>query len=141
MMRLLRFGFAFAAVLVWGGAQARAADLIYFGSVTCSVCERWDEEVGGIYPKTDEARRLPLRYQSVHDDPPQDLAFIKGVVYTPTFVAVENGREVGRIVGYMGDFFFWQQVDALIGKLKPTETAPRSAACTGGAPAQAQQTC
>lgn len=83
-----------------------AAELVYFGSPACSVCETWNHEVGEIYPKTEESKILPLRYHNVHDDRPDELAFIKGVVYTPTFVAIENGRELGRIVGYMGDFFF-----------------------------------
>ncbi|OEJ66945.1 hypothetical protein BEN30_10740 [Magnetovibrio blakemorei] len=99
-------------------AQSRAAELIYFGSSACLVCERWDEEVGEIYPKTEESQILPLRHEDVHDERAADLAFIKGVVYTPTFVAVEDGKEMGRIVGYMGDFFFWEQVGSLIKKLK-----------------------
>lgn len=97
----------------------RAAELIYFGSSACSVCETWDQEVGEIYPKTEESHILPLRHQDIHDDRPADLAFIRGIVYTPTFVAVEDGKEMGRIIGYMGDFFFWEQVGSLITKLKP----------------------
>lgn len=110
-------------------AHLNAAELVYFGSDACPVCETWDREVGEIYPKTPESKALPLRHHDVHDDKPDDLAFIKGVVFTPTFVAVEDGREVGRIVGYMGDFFFWEQVDGLIKKL---ETSPprQQAACS-----------
>ena len=51
-----------------------------------------------------------MRPISVHDEPPADLSFIKGVVYTPTFVVVDQGREVGRMVGYITDYFFWEQV-------------------------------
>ena len=28
-------------------------------------------------------------------------------VFTPTFVLVEDGKELGRIEGYAGDEFFW----------------------------------
>lgn len=120
LLVLPSYGLAFA--LAFTGtmgvfAPAFAAELVYFGSSACSVCETWDEEVGEIYPKTEEAKVLPLRHQDVHDDRPADLTFIKGVVYTPTFVAVENGKEVGRIIGYMGDFFFWEQVGSLLTKL------------------------
>lgn len=106
-----------------------AAELVYFGSPACSVCETWNHEVGEIYPKTEESKILPLRYHNVHDDRPDELAFIKGVVYTPTFVAIENGRELGRIVGYMGDFFFWEQVGGFIQKLGPVETVRNERAC------------
>ena len=78
---------------------AHAAELVYFGSAACSVCDRWDEEVGDLYAKTQEAKILPLRHHDLHDDRPDDLKFVRGVVYTPTFVAVEDGKEIGRIVG------------------------------------------
>ncbi|MBL4614957.1 MAG: transcriptional regulator [Magnetovibrio sp.] len=121
-------------VLLWVGlgvpfGPLNAAELVYFGSAACPICDTWEHEVGEIYPKTDESKVLPLRHHDVHDDRPDDLAFIKGVVFTPTFVAIEEGREVGRIIGYMGDFFFWEQVGGLIKKLKASQ-AQRQTACS-----------
>ena len=29
------------------------------------------------------------------------------VLYTPTFILVEGGQEIGRIEGYPGEDFFW----------------------------------
>ena len=112
---------------------SHAAELVYFNSSACSVCERWDEEVGGIYGKTAEAKRLTLRPQSIHDEIPNDLAFIKAVTFTPTFVVVEDGKEVGRIVGYISDHFFWGQLDGLIKKADALKNAPRTACSQGGA--------
>lgn len=112
-----RLGFAlgvFLVALTSAGASVRAAELLYFQSSACPVCERWDEEIGGIYDKTDEGRRLPLRMVDVHADAPDDIAHVKGVTFTPTFVLVEDGREVGRIVGYISDYFFWEQIAGLI---------------------------
>jgi len=100
---------------------SQAAELVYFWSVTCPICETWDEEVGEIYPKTEEAKVLPLRRVSIFDDRPEDLEFIRGIVYTPTFVAIENGREIGRIVGYIRDYFFWWQVGELVKKMSSPE--------------------
>ena len=117
-----------------------AAELVYFGSSACSVCETWDQDVGVIYAKTEESKILPLRHQDVHDPKPDDIAFIKGVIYTPTFVAIENGREVGRIVGYMGDFFFWEQVDGLIKKL-PSAASAHVTSCPSTEPAQMNPSC
>lgn len=111
-----------AVVAVVFSTEVGAAELVYFGSSACSVCEAWDREVGEIYSKTEESQILPLRHEDVHDERPADLAFIKGVIYTPTFVVVEDGKERGRIVGYMGDFFFWEQVGSLIKKLKAEPT-------------------
>ena len=120
--------------------QAQAAELVYFSSTACTVCERWDEEVGEIYAKTQESRVLPLRYQDIHDARPDEIKFVRGVVYTPTFVAIEDGKEVGRIVGYLGDFFFWEQVDQLVKKLDPDQGQNLSA-CAKGSHGNAKTPC
>lgn len=120
--------------------QARAAELVYFNSPACGVCERWDEEVGAIYPKTDEARRMPLRSHNIHDDKPADLAFVTGVAFTPTFVMVEDGREVGRIVGYISDYFFWEQVAGLIKKSDAAKN-PLATACSQPAAGELSAPC
>lgn len=129
----MRFAFLILAVPLCLSAlagQARAAELVFFMSEACGICERWNDEIGGIYPKTDEAKVLPLRVQSVHDDMPADLAFVKGVAFTPTFVVVDDGKEVGRIVGYISDYFFWEQIGGLI-KQTAANPAANAAACVG----------
>jgi protein-disulfide isomerase len=121
-------------------SSVRAAELVYFNSPACGVCERWDQEVGVIYDKTDEARRLPLRSVSVHDEKPVDLAHIKGVTFTPTFVVVEEGREVGRIVGYISDYFFWDQMAGLIKKAEALKN-PSVTACSDPASSAGSSRC
>jgi len=49
---------------------------------------------------------------------PSDLQFITGLVYTPTFVLVDKGKEIGRIRGYPGEGFFWGLLQQLISKLE-----------------------
>lgn len=138
MSRVLFAVLALAALLP--APSAGAAELVYFGSSSCPVCETWDQEVGEIYPKTEESKILPLRQHDLHDDKPADLAFIKGVIFTPTFVAIEDGREIGRIVGYMGDFFFWEQLDGLIKNI-PSASTQNSAVCPGHGGQQPNSTC
>jgi len=112
-----RFAFLILTVCaIVAASSAHAAELVYFNSPACGVCERWDQEIGVIYNKTDESRRLPLRSLNIQDNKPTDLTHIKGVTFTPTFVMVDEGREVGRIVGYINDYFFWEQVAGLIKK-------------------------
>ncbi|HEY9164349.1 MAG TPA: thioredoxin family protein [Magnetovibrio sp.] len=126
---------AITVLTFWGVAfglstTARAAELVYFFSGACPVCERWDEEIGGLYDKTEESKRLPLRRHDIHQNKPDDLGFIKGVIYTPTFVLVEDGHEVGRMVGYVTDYFFWEQLSGLIHKADSARGA-RTTACSG----------
>ncbi|NNE86647.1 MAG: hypothetical protein HKN27_01105 [Silicimonas sp.] len=72
----------------------------------CIWCARWNEEIGPIYPKTAEGKTAPLRRYDLHSETP-DVAFDRLVHYTPTFILVEDGQEVGRIEGYPGEDFFW----------------------------------
>ena len=110
---------ALAAVsLVFATAAADAAELIMFESDTCTWCERFDAEIGPIYPKTPESRCAPLRRVDLHAPRPDDLTGIKGVLFTPTFVLVEDGQEVGRLVGYPGEDFFWSLLAQHLRKLR-----------------------
>lgn len=72
----------------------------------CYWCETWKHEVGHIYPKTGEGKAAPLVVFDLHDDDP-DVEFARGIHYTPTFILVDDGKELGRIEGYPGDEFFW----------------------------------
>ena len=100
-----------AALLLFGAQAAHAGErmlqLVMFEQAACEWCEAWDEEIGEIYPLTAEGKRAPLRRVDIHDPRPTDLAEIPGTKFTPTFVLVAEGRELGRITGYAGEDFFW----------------------------------
>ena len=55
---------------------------------------------------------------------PPELGFIRRERFTPVFVLVEEGREIGRIRGYPGDTFFWGLLASLIERLDRGESAP-----------------
>ena len=97
-------------------ANTAATVLIMFEAEACPWCAAWDRDVGIIYDKTDEGRQAPLRRADVDEPRATNLQFIKGVVYTPTFVLLDHGREVGRIVGYPGEAFFWGLLGDLLRK-------------------------
>src|SRR6478735_6544164 len=89
---------ALAAAVVMANA-ADAAELVMFRRDGCSWCAKWDREIGPIYPKTEFNLRAPVR--QVNLDYGRDSSVVHAPIrYTPTFVLVENGKEVGRIVGY-----------------------------------------
>jgi thioredoxin-related protein len=117
IFRRLRLSAAALFVTCFAAAPAAAAELVMFESRACEWCVRWHEEIGPIYPKTAEAQCAPLRQVDIHEPRPADLAAIGGLRYTPTFVVVEDGREIGRIVGYPGEDFFWALLDGELEKL------------------------
>ena len=73
----------------------------------CYWCDRWNEEIAVIYPKTSEGKAAPLRRYDIQDSPPGKVAFVSRVSFTPTFILIRDGQEVGRIEGYPGEDFFW----------------------------------
>ena len=82
----------------------------------CEWCEAWDAEIAPIYPKTADSKIAPLRRVDMDAPLPAALQSIRPVIYSPTFVLMDNGREVGRILGYAGEAFFWAQLEELMRK-------------------------
>lgn len=105
--RTIRYVWILAGLSGLSALSAAAAELVLFEAADCVWCEAWNTEIGDIYPKTAEAQIAPLRRVDIHDERPVDLAAVRGIVYTPTFVLMEGGQEVGRITGYAGEEFFW----------------------------------
>ncbi len=102
-------------------AAADAAELVVFGSARCPYCLAWEREIGHNYAKTSEGQMAPARRIGIQEELPRDLARLRDVHVTPTFVLVDEGREVGRIVGYSGRQYFWPELHRLLAKLHPRE--------------------
>lgn len=115
-MRLTIGLFCLISVLCFRIPAAGAAELVMYESEGCAWCKRWHEEIGVVYGKTREGRTLPLRRVDGDFDLPNDLKHVRGLVFTPTFVVMDKGREIGRIVGYPGEDFFWPMLGDLIAK-------------------------
>lgn len=108
---------ALAACLLAGVAPLRAAELIMFEQAGCVWCAKWNEEIAPAYAKSAEGKIAPLRRVDIHAPLPEDLAGISVERFTPTFVLVENGQEIGRMRGYPGDQFFWFLLGEMLDKL------------------------
>lgn len=111
-----------AGMLLPGVAQA--SELLMFEQAGCVYCARWDRDVGSLYEKTPESKSLPLRRIDIQNQKASGITLASPVRYTPTFVVVDNGREVGRITGYSNDDSFWGLLDALAAKLAPPSHDP-----------------
>ncbi|MBE1284123.1 MAG: hypothetical protein GJ676_12505 [Rhodobacteraceae bacterium] len=104
-----------AAAGVWlaFSVSAWAAELIMVEQAGCAWCKRWDSEIAPIYPKTDVGQFAPLRRVDLHKMP-DDLKITRRVNFTPTFLIVEDGHEIGRLEGYPGEDFFWPVLEKLL---------------------------
>lgn len=97
-------------------STTQAAELVMFEQDGCVWCQKWHAEIGPGYPNTQEARRAPLRLVDINKPIPDDLENIRVERFTPTFVLVEEGKELGRIRGYPGDEFFWFLLGEILDK-------------------------
>jgi thioredoxin-related protein len=117
---LAALALATSSCLAGLSATADAAELVVFGSAHCPYCLAWEREIGHSYGRTREARQAPLRRLDIDARRPSDLAQLREVQVTPTFVLVDDeGREAGRIVGYDGSRDFWPQLHRLLARLHP----------------------
>src|SRR4051794_176226 len=105
-------------------APTHAAELVMFEQKGCVWCQKFDREIAPAYDKTSEGKRAPLHRVDIAQSVPPDLAFIERERFTPVFVLIDAGREIGRIRGYPGDTFFWGLLANLIERLDRGEGAP-----------------
>lgn len=128
LLRRLLAGFFVLCTL---SLPARAVELVMVEQHGCEWCARWNEEIAPIYPKTAEGAFAPLRRVDLRNMP-DDLETTRRVLFTPTFLIVEDGHEKARLEGYPGADFSgpcWRRCCAIMQTLRRMEkwaTADRS---------------
>jgi hypothetical protein len=105
---------------------AGAAELVMYRSPGCPWCAMWDHEVGPVYAKTEAGRRAPLRMADLEAAKNSGVTLQRPVRYSPTFVLVDEGREIGRIEGYPGEDFFWGLLEHLVLRLPAPQPSTAS---------------
>ena len=102
-----------AAVMIFAAQASAEYELIMVEQQGCHYCERWKEEIGPIYPKTDVGMFAPIRMLDITnvDSTPEIGAT---VVFTPTFIITDGEREITRMEGYMSEDFFWGVLEMIL---------------------------
>jgi thioredoxin-related protein len=117
-MRFSVHALAILSVLtLWASNPSNAAELVMIERQGCVWCARFDAEIAPAYPRTDEGKRAPLRRVDITQAWPADLAGVASEHFTPSFILVDDGREVGRIRGYPGNEFFLYLLGGILAKL------------------------
>ena len=117
MMNALNALACAASVLVgpaWITTASAEPFLVMVEQPGCIYCERWDAEIGPAYPKTDEGQFAPLIRADLRKGPPDGITYARRVLFTPTFVLIDDGQEQARIEGYPGEDFFWPLLTQLL---------------------------
>lgn len=116
-MRKCFFSFMLIGMIILAAAPgAQSAELVMVERDGCAWCAAFDREIAPVYGKTEEGRRAPLRRIELGRTP-SDLGFVAVDRFTPEFIMVDRGREIGRIRGYPGPEGFWTQLAMLMREL------------------------
>ncbi|EKD61172.1 MAG: hypothetical protein ACD_54C00365G0003 [uncultured bacterium] len=106
-MRMIRLAVLFFAAVVLPVAASAELALVMVEQPGCIYCRKWDKEISAKYSLTDEGKAAPLIRIQLRAPLAEGMVFDRPAVFTPTFVLVDEGVEVGRIEGYPGEDFFW----------------------------------
>lgn len=122
-----RYCWAVAAfVLSLVPSLAVAAELVMYTRNGCPFCQRFEREVAPVYARTREGKAAALRRIELPAGGVRGGGLREPVVATPTFVLVEDGREIGRITGYLNDDMFWGLLGRLVAVIEAPDPIQRS---------------
>jgi thioredoxin-related protein len=94
-----------------------ATELVAFETGTCPYCRVFNSSEAEHYKITAEGRRAHLRIVDINAPKPAELSSVTDIWGTPTFVLVDNGKEIGRILGFQGAESFYSSLDDLLKQL------------------------
>lgn len=77
----------------------------------CRFCRKWDAEIAPGYRKSAEGRFAPLKRVRRGA---RELDGLAPVVFTPTFIVVRSGEEIGRVTGYPGADYFYPELRPIL---------------------------
>lgn len=108
---------AAALVALALSSAAQAAELIFVQADGCIHCIRFNRQMAAPYRASESGRKVPLRDVDLAKRWPADLGQVDRPPYTPVFILVEDGRELGRFNGYLGPKQFNREVKRLLRRL------------------------
>ena len=118
----LRSLFAVIAILGFASTGTRAIDLIMFEGPNCGTCKLFKREVLPIYAASPAGKVFPLWVVEMGSK--LSFRINEPVTFTPTFVWVDNGVEVGRFSGYYGKAQFFNIVNKAANRRQRTSALP-----------------
>lgn len=93
---------------------ARSYELIVFEVPGCIYCRVFRRDVLPAYETSARAREVPMRFVDLNDIDEQRMGLSSPVDVVPTVVLMHEGREVGRIAGYLGPESFFHSVSHMM---------------------------
>lgn len=111
---VLVMGWAMAGLSAVAARPADGVRLIMVEEPGCRFCRQWDAEIAPGYRKSAEGRFAPLK--RVRRGAPE-LKGLAPIPFTPTFIVMRKGEELGRITGYPGADYFYEELRPLLSRI------------------------
>lgn len=96
--------------------SARNVELLVFEHADCQFCRVFRNDVLPRYRENGQAARAPVRFVSIEHTDTRGLNLHAGIHMVPTFVLMQDGQEVGRIVGYWAPENFFKMISNILAK-------------------------
>lgn len=104
---------ALACVTI-GPVAAQEFRLLMIEQVGCYVCTAFNRDVAPAYHASPEAQIAPLIHADLRGPLPDGVTLVSRPFVTPTFVLLApDGHEVGRLIGFPGEDFFWPYINEM----------------------------
>lgn len=85
----------------------------------CIYCGLFRRDVAPTYKVSSRAKTIPMRFIDINAPDVDRLALTAPIDSVPTVLVVENGRELGRIAGYVGPEIFFHSLSRLLPDSSP----------------------
>lgn len=113
-MSLRALLFSIVLAVSWLTVARAETLLVMVEEQGCLWCDRWNNEIGPIYPKTNIGKAAPIRRIDKNAPRPTDMTFSAPLRFTPTFILMIDGVEASRLEGYPGEDFFWGLIEKML---------------------------
>ena len=107
IIAMAAFAFWVASDAVGPAIAAEPVRLVMVETAGCRFCARWHAEIGPAYAASREGQFAPL--VRVGFGAPE-LQGLKPITFTPTFIVMRGQSETGRVTGYPGQDYFWDEL-------------------------------
>lgn len=105
---------ALLTVMAVAPGFAQEFRLLMIDQVGCYVCAAFNRDIAPAYEVSPEGAVAPLIHADLRGDLPDGVALTSRPFVTPTFVLLDlNGQEVGRLIGFPGEDFFWPYINEM----------------------------
>ena len=89
-------------------------EVLVFESESCIYCRIFRRDVLPQYLQSKRAKMAPIKFIDVKRVDPKKLGIVAPLTMLPTFVIMREGRERGRINGYLGPEPFFHMVSQIL---------------------------